>query len=118
MHQTREILQPQASVSCSITVYVCVSNIHAGPHFMLGSSTNSRDFKRFLEEIRWARTDSMDRPYTLVLNPKTPKPLDLEFNLYQNFSKHAVQLFFCAHVVQNFFFLTLRKLGKRFRFLN
>ena len=70
MHHTREILQPQASVSCTITIYVCISNIHAGPHFMLGSSTNSRDFKRFLEEIRWARTDSMDAPYTLVLDGK------------------------------------------------
>ena len=68
MHHTRQIVQPQASVSCSTTIYVCVSNIHAGPHFMVGSSTNSADFRRFLEEIRWSRTDSMDAPYTLVLD--------------------------------------------------
>ena len=35
---------------------------------MIGKSTNSADFRRFLEEIRWSRTDSMDDPYTLVLD--------------------------------------------------
>ena len=71
MRETRDIILPQASVSCSTTVYVCCSNIHgAMPYFMLGPSTNSRDFAKFLEEVRWARTDDMDKPAHLVLDGK------------------------------------------------
>ena len=49
-------------------MYVAISNIHAGPYFMIGKSTNSADFRRFLEELRWARTDNMDASYYLVLD--------------------------------------------------
>ena len=70
MQETRDVLLPQSSVSCSTTVYVGIGNIHAGPHFMLGRSTNSADFRRFLEELRWARTDNMDADYFLILDGK------------------------------------------------
>ena len=70
MRKTRDVLLPQSSVSCSTTVYVGIGNIHAGPHFMLGRSTNSTDFRRFLEELRWARTDNMDADYFLILDGK------------------------------------------------
>ena len=70
MKETRDVILPQSSVSCSTTVYVAVGNVLAGPHFMFGRSTNSIDFRRFLEELRWSRTDSMDADYYLVLDGK------------------------------------------------
>lgn len=73
MKETRDVVLPQASISCSTTVYVAISNIHAGPYFMLGKSTNSADFRRFLEELRWARTDNMDASYYLVLDGKNTR---------------------------------------------
>ena len=69
MHNTRDIVLPQASVSCSTTVYVAVTNMHGGmPYFMLGSSTNSRDFRRFLEEMLWSRQDDMNSEFYLILD--------------------------------------------------
>ena len=50
MRNSRDLILPQASVSCSVTVYVAISNMHGGmPVFMLVSSTNSREFAKFLE---------------------------------------------------------------------
>ena len=70
MTKSREIILPQASVSCSTTIYVAVSNIHNGPVFMIANSTNSRDFKRFLEEVKWSRTDEMSSDFYLILDGK------------------------------------------------
>ena len=61
---------PQASVSCSTTVYVAVGNMLNGPLFMLGNSTNSLLFKRFLEEVKWSRTDEPGKDFWLIIDGK------------------------------------------------
>ena len=71
MHKSRDLVLPQAAVSCHVSVYVACSNMHDGmPIFMLGQSTNSREFVKFLEQIKWSRKDNFDQSFWLVLDGK------------------------------------------------
>ena len=41
---------------------------------MLGGSTNSSDFRRFLDEVQWARSDNMQGDFWLVIDGKFQVP--------------------------------------------
>ena len=51
MKQANDVIVPQFSVRASVTVYCCVSNVHAGPFFATGTSTNAKEFSAFLDEV-------------------------------------------------------------------
>ena len=51
MKQANDVIVPQFSVRASITVYCCVSNVHSGPFFATGSSTNAKEFSAFLDQV-------------------------------------------------------------------
>ena len=53
-----------------------------GPLFMLGNSTNSTLFKRFLEEVKWCRTDDPGNDFWLIIDGKIP-PIEFYFTLFE-----------------------------------
>ena len=69
MHGTHDIELTQASVACSRTIYVGISNVTAGPQFSVAQSTNAKDFRAFLDKVLAARTDPEPRrPIWVILD--------------------------------------------------
>lgn len=71
MHETHDITLPQFETQVSLTIYVAVSNVLKSPLTMVGESTNSTDFKKFLRLILDKRTDKLSgKPLHLVMDGK------------------------------------------------
>ena len=69
MAETHSINMPQFRVTSSVTVFVAVSNVLAGPLFMVAPTTNSEHFIEFLQLIQLYRTDQPNqKPLFTVLD--------------------------------------------------